>query len=194
MAKHDDTKYTLDTARFDPQLDAYLRTTEGLPLGDDEYAWLVRTFPSCPRPPAINHSDDEAFRRDRGSRGREGGRKRRTAVDTVRAGGGDTGGARAGSKLDLCLTRHGFVEMYRCIWQAAGRDLEVKKHTYIAGVRSTSLASLYRCPFLLSADRYLRVCLIFERALLLLGPSRGGEGTTWETAERHKQKTLFLQL
>lgn len=26
---------------------------------------------------------------------------------------------------DRCLTRRGFIEMYRCMWQAAGRDIEV---------------------------------------------------------------------
>ncbi len=137
------------------------------------YTWLVRTFPSCPRPPAINDGDDDAFRGGQGSRDRAGGRKRRTPVDAERADSRDAGDARAGSELDLCLTRRGFVEMYRCIWQAAGRDIEVM-NTFM---QALGLPYTYHRPVYLSAERYVwSVCV--ERELLVFEPSRSGERTT----------------
>ena len=85
------------------QLDAFLRTSEGLPLQDDVYQWLVRSFSSCSRP---QDDDDRCIGLDLGEKWR-----RRPPDGKVTS--------------DLCLTRRGFTDMYRYMWQAAGRDLEV---------------------------------------------------------------------
>lgn len=113
------------------QLDAYLRITEGFPLQDDVYAWIVRTFPSCTRPPPIESDASGCFRRHRRRRPHDGdgggGQSwiRRAPAGVENDGSGGDGGADV--KLDLCLTRHGFLDMYRCMWQAAGRDLEASR-------------------------------------------------------------------
>lgn len=55
---------------------------------------------------------------------------------------GGVGDAPAG--MELCLTSQGFVEMYRYIWQAAGKDLEVRR---AAGVGDRMrLRDRFSCP------------------------------------------------
>ncbi|CAN0278766.1 unnamed protein product [Pylaiella littoralis] len=127
------------------ELDAFLRTTEGLPLQDDVYTWLVRAFSSCPRPPNIanasSYCDNYENRRRGGANGQRHrqrwGRRAPAGTESCgnsssgmnRCGGGDDhGGAESEDldlDLDLCLTWRGFVEMYRRIWLAAGKDIEV---------------------------------------------------------------------
>ncbi|CAN0342268.1 unnamed protein product [Ectocarpus sp. 12 AP-2014] len=116
------------------ELDAFLRTTEGIPLQDDVYAWLVRSFSSCPRPSVLNdtHLSGRAETPRRvGPKGRRRPQRQGRASRAPPAGIEDDGGCdgcHGGGgvhDVDLCLTRHGFVEMYRYIWQAAGRDFGV---------------------------------------------------------------------
>ncbi|CBJ26976.1 conserved unknown protein [Ectocarpus siliculosus] len=116
------------------ELDAFLRTTEGIPLQDDVYVWLVRSFSSCPRPSVLKdtHVSGHAETPRRvGAKGRRRPQRQGRASRAPPAGIEDDGGCdgcHGGGgvhDVDLCLTRHGFVEMYRYIWQAAGRDFGV---------------------------------------------------------------------
>lgn len=79
------------------QLDSFLRVTEGLPLQDDGYTWLVRNF-AC--------------------------RSRPTIIDTTVSG---IPKKERVSKTSMCLTKRGFLQMYKFMWQASGRDTEVSK-------------------------------------------------------------------
>ncbi|CAM9494673.1 unnamed protein product, partial [Choristocarpus tenellus] len=117
------------------RLDAFLRTTEGLPLEDNVHAWLVNNFSSvpCPRPPGPlgllqHHVQREAKRSQSPGQG-EGSTASTPTAATPRRGkcGGVEGGRGTSTSQSegLCITRQGFVEMYRCMWQASGRDPEV---------------------------------------------------------------------
>lgn len=120
------------------QLDAFLRTTEGLPLQDDVYAWIVRSFSSYPRPSGASII---------------GAMPKKKSCNGQR----DVGTA----TVDLCLTRTGFVEMYRCMWQAGGRDLEVRvgsnEHQNFQSVESDSI--------LLNAIKTYTQCIYFFTSL-----------------------------
>eukprot|EP00903_Cladosiphon_okamuranus_P014507 g13456.t1 len=109
------------------ELDAYLRTTEGLPLQDDVFTWLMRMFSSCPRPAPVQNDVSRCQHRryPPGGRGTGDCWGRKAPAGVEDSGYQGAGGAHGPLELDLCLTRRGFVDMYRCIWQAAGRDLQL---------------------------------------------------------------------
>ncbi|CAM9131063.1 unnamed protein product [Scytosiphon promiscuus] len=50
MAMFDGLDTDCDGVLCREELDAFLRVTEGLPLQDDVFAWLVRSFQACPQP------------------------------------------------------------------------------------------------------------------------------------------------
>lgn len=116
------------------QLDAYLRVTEGLPLQDDVFTWLVRSFSACPRPRGT--SFDAYVVSTTGARRRHGMVRQQQAQHQrhgQRAPAGNGGGGDEPASLGLCLTKRGFLEMYQYIWQAARRDVEVKRAARLDG-------------------------------------------------------------
>lgn len=120
------------------QLDAFLRTTEGLQLQDNVYTWLVKKFSSCPRPHNTNKAGKKNNRKKTNANKTSGSRQPKSKEATENDSSGENFGV-----VDLCLTRDGFIEMYMCIWQAAGRDLKVKRSCFFKKGMSKSWKRAY---------------------------------------------------